>query len=1118
MKYRYLLSFLFLSCLWHTQAYAFFDGPADRIYSAARRGDIATLNYYVNSGYYIDTPNGDGETALCMAYYDKSWQAYDLLLRYGANPNSNCMYKKKSNVGKYVVGGLVVAGIAGGVAIAASSGGGGGGGSSHSGNNDNSQSANSNTGDNTGNGNDNTGNNGNDNTGNNGNDNTGNNGNDNSGNNGNDNSGNNGNDNSGNNGNDNNGNNGNDNNGNDDSGNNNTNTNINYDDGTREGNLKSRMANYINSIGYTVDNTSSFHYYTKDDFRNNREYNGKYFTEHKTNGITYKSVNFHDGIQAAEAYSKFYGYDENDNLVSRLGKTVTVGIIDTGVNPAHKEFVDNSNASGTKVFGHNFDYGPCRGEKKSCWYISSSCIGSWCYAQKRELYDENGKRIVVDSRTDFFNKGNGAFDKWAAMYPSDYVWEDVKDDPTPLSGKDPLTNSSYAHGTHIAGIIAANWDRSQSGIMGVAFTNTMIDAVRWDFASSIDAPIEALVDDNVVAINMSLGRTASSGSNASLVKQNKDDLFTGILSAAAYTINSYLRLSYQSFNAYKGTIWVKAAGNDGYEEPDIESGIKNLGVQTIGGRAVDFSKLMMLVVVSADVTLDAEGKVTSYKKSSFSNACGSTARYCIAAPGGETDDSSRSDIYSTADSGYLGMHGTSQATPVVTGSIAYLQAAYPFLNSSEIIEILLETANTNGEGYNHNTEHYDAVYGAGLLDLGKAVTYYLSPIVGTNSVVTVSGDTVSSSFVRLDNSSLTVTAVLADALENALPENVTAFDRYMRPFEFPTADYIKVTHSGYKALKSDVNHIVPNQKIQRQTQGNMRFSYAEGPLNGNGMGFADTDYVFENSSVGFFFSENTKYNNTAGVSAEQANPFMAFNTAYGAHYGRSIGTKWNVKFEAVSGHNGMYDGDFDYNDSTFKKQAYGFNSEIEFRPSTNWLLAFSSGMLHEEDALLGMNGEGALGLPESKTYHTGIRAAWKASPKVTLSGSYFAGFTKAQKFDSSLLRTSDLISDSFAFDANYKYDKTTDFGFRLSSPLRVEHGKLYVDFAAGRDYYSDEVYRNRYASDLKAEKREYKLALYLNKELADNLSVNSEINVRFNPEHRADSNDYRALFGLSWNF
>ncbi|MBR3676908.1 MAG: hypothetical protein IKN71_07225, partial [Alphaproteobacteria bacterium] len=66
--------------------------------------------------------------------------------------------------------------------------------------------------------------------------------------------------------------------------------------------------------------------------------------------------------------------------------------------------------------------------------------------------------------------------------------------------------------------------------------------------------------------------------------------------------------------------------------------------------------------------------------------------------------------------------------------------------------------------------------------------------------------------------------------------------------------------------------------------------------------------------------------------------------------------------------------------------------------------------------------------------------------------------------------------------------------------------------------YSDEVYRNRYKASMKPSKREYKLALYGNKELSEAVSIGSEIAMRINPEHRKAGNDYRALFGLAWEF
>jgi hypothetical protein len=360
---------------------------------------------------------------------------------------------------------------------------------------------------------------------------------------------------------------------------------------------------------------------------------------------------------------------------------------------------------------------------------------------------------------------------------------------------------------------------------------------------------------------------------------------------------------------------------------------------------------------------------------------------------------------------------------------------------------------------------------------------------------------------------------MQDALSEALPETLTLFDRYYRPFEVSTSNYISTTHSGYKALKNDVAYIVPNVKLKHEHEGNLSFAYSESPMGSNGgFGFMDTTYKSGKISSGFFFSENTHYGTASGKAADMNNPFMSFNSAYGAHIGYDFTPKYGFKLQAVSGRNGLYDGDKDFNDRTFNKTAYAVDTELSFRPSQKLSLAFNSGMLYEDEAILGMNGAGAFGLPESRTYYTGVTAAYKAGKKWTFSGSYYQGMTEAQSFNSNMLKTGTLLSSSFAVDANYRYNKTSDIGFRISSPLRIEHGKLRVDMASGRDDYSDTVYRRQYAASMKPNKREYKFALYANKAVNDNLSISSEFDVRVNPEHRATSNDYRALFGLAWNF
>ena len=832
-------------------------------------------------------------------------------------------------------------------------------------------------------------------------------------------------------------------------------------------------------------------HYSVSYFRGRKEYTNSSFVS-----SSWKSVNYLDGINAAPAYAKYYGTDASGKMVNDLQATNTVGVIDTGVWSAHDEF-------NGKVSGYNYDYGPCRnGDKANCWKFDENARiyklvdGTWGYSYSQMiLLDSNGN----ETSQILYHVSSEEYVAWANNYPSNYNWDNVQNSVEPIA-----EGSDFLHGSNVAGIIASSWNNT--GNLGVAFSNTNIKAVRWDLISSLYNPVDKMIKDKVVAVNMSFGTTSSQLRNAAHISEYWAYLPLGYTSAAKATINSYTTKTKNGQTYTDGLIWVKSAGNDGQAQPDIESGIKLM---------TDYSKLMILVVVSVDVKLNSNGTVRNYSLSTFSNQCGVAASYCIAAPGGNETDTDVSVVWGPGKVGeYVGMAGTSQAAPVVTGSIAFIKSAYPHMTASEIIDLLRTTANVNGVGYS-SSNHSDAKYGAGLLDLGKAVTTYVSPSTSADIVVTASGDDIYSQNVRLDNSSLFVTSSMADAIHKALPETITVFDRYHRAFAFPTAQYVKTTHAGYKSLKNDVAHIGQIGKKRSLHQGNITFAYSG---SSNQKNFVEGMYKKDGKMTGFYFSENTHYNSTNDISSDLKNPFMSFTNAYGVYHTQGLGKGKTFHIEAVSGYNGLYDGDNDFADNTFRKQAYALNSEFRLHKDDKFALSLSSGLLYEDEAMLGMNGDGAFAVDGGHTYTAGVSASWFMTPKWTLSGSYYRGYTPEQKFASGLLRTSRLESESFALDANYKWNKHMDVGFRISSPLRVVKGRLGVDFPSGRDNYSDTVYRERYSAGMKSERREYKFAFYANKEVSERLSWSTEFDVRVNPEHQNVANDYRALFGLSWNF
>ncbi|MGK9236216.1 autotransporter domain-containing protein [Inquilinus limosus] len=122
---------------------------------------------------------------------------------------------------------------------------------------------------------------------------------------------------------------------------------------------------------------------------------------------------------------------------------------------------------------------------------------------------------------------------------------------------------------------------------------------------------------------------------------------------------------------------------------------------------LDFSDLKGSLI--AVVAVDRDGKIASY-----SNRCGLAAEWCLAAPGGEDPEEDPSvGIYSTwPGGGYKPDDGTSMATPHVSGAVAVVRSAFPYMNARQTIETILTSATDIGS---------PETYGQGLLNLGAAV-------------------------------------------------------------------------------------------------------------------------------------------------------------------------------------------------------------------------------------------------------------------------------------------------------------------------------------------------------------------------------------------------------------
>ena len=764
----------------------------------------------------------------------------------------------------------------------------------------------------------------------------------------------------------------------------------------------------------------------------------------------YMMGNFLPQINASSAYARFYTLDANGNFASNL-KDVKVGIIDTGLYAQNTDFAD------TQISGINRAYGPCgAGQTTNCW-----------------IY-EGGQLKFANDLSQRYNLNQTTYDKWAARYEN-YDWEAEGE-----NGFGPINEAgTHRHGTHVSGIIAA--DKNDSGMHGVAFSNAELIAARWDYMYAPGKIISDLVAKGVRVINMSFSSNAES-SPASMMNESYYQfqkswydkfIVSGVLEAAQNDV-----------------AMVMSAGNEGNAEPGLYSGLPN--VNSLKGTI----KNLFITVVSTD----SNGQINDY-----SNRCGSAKDFCIAAPGGTLD----SLIISTGtyDIQTYGDYGTSMSAPVVTGSIALLAGAYPYLSTEQIVSLIFESANKTGEYANAQ------IYGQGMLDLNAATN-------PQGYLATMTESSVQGASFYVNQSSLEVPVSFQEAILENLPQSMAVFDKYNRPFDMPFSAFVHKTHGSQKNFKNDFGHFMhfDDQKEIKADHFSFRFTALNSAKSDFRKGFAEVSYHGNSDQTSVFFSQNTLQSMGDYEEKAMINPYLAFNEAYGLSHSRFF-DKISLKTSFIYGQNGLYDGDKAYHDNDFDQKACAFGFEMSYQMAPKFELGLMTGLMTEDEAALGLNGKGAFGFEKSQTYYTGFALKFKPMHKLTLSGAFYQGYTGPTAASGSMVHLSRLKSRSFAFDAQYRSDKASVFGFQISSPLKIERGYADFDVAIGRDDDSDKIYRQHFKANLKNKAREYKFALYHNRQINEDIAFKSEIATRFHPEHQKDAaNDYRALLGLFVKF
>ena len=279
------------------------------------------------------------------------------------------------------------------------------------------------------------------------------------------------------------------------------------------------------------------------------------------------------------------------------------------------------------------------------------------------------EQIITYGYNEEFNPRTIVGDNYNDPYEKGYGNNDVK-------GPDAM------HGTHVAGIIAANRN-NEIGAKGIA-ENVMIMSVRAvpngdERDKDVANAIRYAVDNGAHIINMSFGKSIS---------PQKD------------VVDKAVKYAEQ-----KGVLLIHAAGNDG-DDIDVEKNFPTRYYQD----GTEAKNWIEVGASSWGADKNFVGDFSNYGKKSVD----------LFAPGVE--------IYSTLpDNKYKDLNGTSMASPVVAGVAALLMSYFPEFSALEIKDILRQSTRKfdnltiNKPGGKGEIQFSDMSNTGGLLNAYQAV-------------------------------------------------------------------------------------------------------------------------------------------------------------------------------------------------------------------------------------------------------------------------------------------------------------------------------------------------------------------------------------------------------------
>ena len=696
------------------------------------------------------------------------------------------------------------------------------------------------------------------------------------------------------------------------------------------------------------------------------------------------------------------------------GEGVTLGIVDSGVDPDHPKFEGKLETS--YVGDYDPDFGTCDevGPDGACFSAlgHGTLVAGIMAAARQETPETDAAGgppvhgVAFDAKV--VSVGVGARDLEEVI---DEIVAEYPEDPTP---------EQIAELQARVLDVEAQLERELERDTGIAFSR---------------------LNGRVTAVNCSFGVP---GNIEDFDAQELRERFPNAIAAMAQSDTA----------AAERTIYVWAAGNAHGEIGPDGSPVSASSVEPLPGLSVRLPELrghsLAVVATNPDGTI-----------ADFSNRCGIAKAFCLAAPGVDiTGPAPAFHCEGGASQCFITLEeaGTSSAAPFVTGGIGLLAQHFRNqLGNDEIVERILATADKTGV-------YADAdVYGQGFLDLDTATR----PVGGQRMLTGVSLSGASSPEAR---SALYLGPAFGDSLARGLASaHVASFDELDAPFFHRLGDYLRPAGFAGSSLADRLRALgrdprgTPWEVDGHGLQVGLDVvPAAHGADVGDGLAaLASLSVMHDFGGRRLEFGYRSLLASRFGLGAGElapgafadagafANPYLGFardGTSLGLASPLGTGFLRIAGFAATGRDSGRGGG--------HSEGITGGLAEYRFGGLADSGLSLQVGWMSEANGAVGSRPDGAFGAFGTGTILTGLTASRRLGGNWALLGSAHAGAHRTENVRQGIVRgVSGLWSGAFAVGAvGRDVGRSGDrLAFRLSQPLRVETGSAELQWVSGRN-------------------------------------------------------------------